>query len=140
MKGTIRASALTALAASALFITVGPGAPEAEAAVADGLTGTWTVTMDTPRGSRELTWTLEQHEDDTLTGTVGGMRGDAEIEGGWVKDDTFSFMVVRDMGGQSFEMTYEGTFTDHELSGTMTAGGGQFTAEFTGVRAEGGSR
>ncbi len=139
MKRAIRASALTALASSALFITPG-GVPEAGAAVAASLTGTWTVTMETPRGTRETTWTLEQHEDDTLTGTVGGMQGEVGIEGGWVKDDSFGFMVVRSMGERTFEATYEGTFTENELSGTMTAGGGQFTAEFTGVRAEGGSR
>ncbi len=140
MRRSKRLGGLAALAVTSIAFAAGPASAQAEAATAATLTGTWAVTIETPQGTREMTWIVEQHEDGQLTGTVEGSRGPADIESGEVQDDAFAFMLVRSMGGQSFEVTFEGTFTDEELSGTMTAGGGQFTAEFTGVRAEGGSR
>ena len=35
---------------------------------------------------------------------------------------------------------YEGTFTESEMSGVLSVGGGQFTADFPGVREDGGTR
>ena len=35
---------------------------------------------------------------------------------------------------ESVQLEYEGTFSDDTLEGTLIAGGGQFTAPFTGIR------
>ena len=104
------------------------------------LTGAWTVTITTEQGEFDTRWELEQHDDGTVTGTIEGRRGSAEAEGGWVKGDAFGFAVTREFQGQSFKIGYEGTFDEQSLAGTLTAGEGRFTAEFTGVRAEGEDR
>jgi len=122
--------------AVALLLIATPPARTADAASRASLTGKWTVTLETPQGSRDSEWNLEQHDDGSLTGTVGGQMGEAEIRDGHVGDDSFEFGITRDFNGQSFEISYRGNFTEDELSGTLTAGGGQFTAEFSGVRAQ----
>lgn len=108
---------------------------------ADGnasLTGTWVVTVETPQGAMESTWELEQTEDGMLSGTTSNeMMGETAFEGGWVDEDAFGFDMLLDMQGQQIDISYEGTFTDDEMAGFLSAGGGQFTADFTGVRADG---
>jgi hypothetical protein len=108
-----------------------------EATTYASLSGAWTITISTEQGEFDTGWELEQHDDGTLTGMIEGRQGEAEAEGGWVKDEAFGFAVTREFQGQSFKIEYEGTYEEDSLEGTLTAGGGQFTADFTGVRAEG---
>ena len=130
----------TFVAAGVLLATVGV-VPLSHAASRATLTGTWIITIDTPQGAMENTWQLEQAEDNSLSGvTVSDMIGEVPFEGGWVDGDAFGFAMYVDYQGQGFDIAYEGTFTENELVGTLNAGGGQFTAEFTGVRVEGGAR
>ena len=136
MTRTTKMGGLTTLAATALLIVSGASGQGFSAPRAD-LTGTWTVSMSTQQGDVERTWELEHGDDGALTGSIGGRQGSAPAEDGWVKDDAFGFNVTRDFNGQSFEIEYEGTFADDALEGTLTAAGGQFTADFTGVRAGG---
>jgi len=116
---------------------VGAAQPAVEPAT---LTGHWTITISTEQGDFDTNWDLIQHDDGTLTGDIEGRRGSSEAEGGWVKGADFSFNVTREFQGESFEIEYEGTFTDDALEGMLTAGDGQFTADFTGVRAGGDER
>jgi len=110
----------------------------AYAAAQASLTGTWTVTLDTPQGPFENTWDLTQADDGTLSGvTQNDMMGENAFEGGWVDGDNFGFDMYIEMQGQGIDISYEGTFTDDEMSGVLIAGGGEFTADFTGVRADG---
>ena len=108
------------------------------AAVRASLTGTWTITVETPQGALESTWELEQSDDGGLKGvTSNEMMGEQPFEGGWVDGDAFGFDMYVEAQGQGIDVSYEGTFTDDEMSGTISVGGGQFTADFTGVRADG---
>jgi hypothetical protein len=124
-----------ALAVSVVGATVGYAASRAS------LTGTWIVTIETPQGAMENTWELDQTDDGDLSGmTSNDMMGDNPFEGGWVDSDTFGFDMYIDFQGQGIDISYEGTFTEDEMSGILNAGGGEFTADFTGVRADGGAR
>jgi len=137
-----RTMKLAAFAALATVAITGAGQPrQAEAAPGSDLTGSWLVTIESPQGALETTWDLEQAEDGSLSGiTKSDMIGETPFEGGWVDGDAFGFAVTVDMQGQTFDVSYEGTFTEDELAGVLDVGGGQFTADFTGVRADGGAR
>ena len=105
------------------------------------LTGTWVITIETPQGAMENTWQLEQAEDNSLSGvTTSDMIGEVPFEGGWVDGDAFGFAMYVDYQGQGFDIAYEGTFTENEMAGVLDAGGGQFVADFTGVRVDGDAR
>jgi hypothetical protein len=138
MKTLLRVSTLGLLVV--LGVMLAPRPRDAAAASSATLTGQWTITISTEQGDFDTNWDLTQHDDGTLTGDIEGRQGSAEAAGGWVKDDAFGFSVSRDFQEQSFEIDYEGTFSDDALEGTLTAGGGQFTADFTGVRAGGDDR
>jgi len=139
MTRMIRLAAIVALAA--VTLPAGVRSQETDTAAAGTLTGSWLVTIESPQGAFETTWDLEQAEDGSLSGiTKSEMTGDTPFEGGWVDGDAFGFAVTIDMQGQSFDVSYEGTFTEDELAGVLDVGGGQFTTDFTGVRADGGDR
>ena len=78
-------SIVRVLAASAI-LTVG--------AFAADVTGKWTGKMETPNGSRDVTYTLKQ-DGDKLTGTVPGRNGETPISDGSIKGDDISFTLVR---------------------------------------------
>jgi hypothetical protein len=99
------------------------------------LTGKWTITITTDQGQFDTNWDLQQHEDGTLTGDIEGRQSSAPADGGWVKGEEFGFNVTRDFQDRSFEIEYSGTYSNDALEGRLTAGDGQFTASFTGVRA-----
>lgn len=104
----------------------------------EGLAGNWIITVDSPEGAVEMTWELETSEDGSLSGlTISDMIGEWPFDGGWVDGDTFAFTVYIEAQGQAFDVVFDGTFADDELSGMLEAGGGEFTADFTGVRKGG---
>ena len=138
MNKAMRSLILAVLVTVPMSITSGALGFDVTAILAD-LTGTWTVTIQTQQGDFDTTWKLEQHEDNTLSGSVDGRQGSAEVEDGWVKDNTFAFSMTRNFNGQAVVIEYEGTLTDDDtLEGKLTAGGGQFTVDFIGVRVTGG--
>src|SRR5271168_592101 len=57
------------------------------------LAGTWSVSFETPNGTMTQTLTLSQ-DGTTLTGTIGGERGTAEVKGS-VSGNNVSFSAVR---------------------------------------------
>ena len=66
MKRTRRLA--SGLLVGALFLISVPQAGVAQDAA--GLTGVWEVSIDSPEASIQMIWTLEQHEDGTVTGYV----------------------------------------------------------------------
>ena len=120
----------------AAFAVVGV-ATIASASVQAELTGTWTVTIDTPQGAMENVWEIEQ-AGDSFSGIISNdMMGENAFEDGWVDGDKFGLDMYIDFQGQGIDISYEGTFTEDEMSGTLIAMGGEFMADFTGVRADG---
>lgn len=98
------------------------------------LTGKWTLTIDSPRGSQEVTADLTMAEDGTLSGSLTGRRGTQDITSGWVSGKKFSFTVTLTMGPRTIEATYTGTVEGNEMTGTLSMG--RRSSDFTGTRPE----
>ncbi len=100
--------AALALAASSLF--------------AADLTGKWVAKMQTPNGeTRDMVMNLKA-DGEKLTGTVGGMRGDAEITDGKIAGDDVSWVVVRNFNGNEMRQTYKGKVTGKEMKLSVSVG------------------
>lgn len=112
--------AATALAASSLF--------------AADLTGKWVAKMQTPNGdTREMVMKLKA-DGEKLTGTVGGMRGDAEITDGKISGDDVSWVVVRNFNGNEMRQAYKGKVTGKEMK--LSISFGEREMEVTATKAE----
>ncbi|MGD2217190.1 MAG: amidohydrolase family protein, partial [Gemmatimonadales bacterium] len=96
------------------------------------LTGTWTLTVESPRGTQESTAELTMAEDGTLSGSVAGQRAEGSVTEGWVSGNSFSFTVAMSMGGRSMEAVYSGTLEGDEMEGNVSMG--RFSQEFTGLK------
>jgi hypothetical protein len=79
-------------------------------ALAADVTGKWVGKIETPNGSRDVTYTLKQ-DGDKLTGSVPGRNGETPISEGTVKGDDVTFTVVR---GER-KTTYTGKVMGSEL-------------------------
>jgi imidazolonepropionase-like amidohydrolase len=99
------------------------------------LTGTWTLTVESPRGTQESTAELSMAEDGTLSGSVRSARGEGSLSEGWVSGNSFSFTIAMSTGGRSMEAVYSGTLEGEEMQGTISTG--RFSQEFTGVKGPG---
>jgi imidazolonepropionase-like amidohydrolase len=98
------------------------------------LAGRWSLTVNTPQGSQQVTAELSMAPDGTLTGTVTSPMGTATVSHGWLSGNRFSFTISLAMGPQQVEATFSGTVEGNRMSGTVSFGG--FTAEFTGTRPD----
>jgi hypothetical protein len=108
---------------------------------APSLTGQWAVTIDSEMGAFQQNWNLIQSEDGLVTGSLDSPEiGPVDIGEGSVEGDIFKLDLMVNMQGQSVDISYRGTFTADDLTGTLSAMGGQFTAGVSGVREEGGGR
>jgi hypothetical protein len=103
---------LFALAVGALAV-LGLDAP----VFAADATGTWKWTVDIGGNTINRVLKLKQ-TGDKLTGTING-REDEEvpIEEPKIKDDTVSFKVVRDFGGNKLILRYEGKLSGDTIKG-----------------------
>jgi imidazolonepropionase-like amidohydrolase len=99
------------------------------------LTGTWTLTVESPRGTQESTAELSMTEDGTLSGSVRSARGEGSVSEGWVSGNSFSLTVAMSMGGRSMEAVYSGTLEGEEMEGNISMG--RFSQTFTGAKAAG---
>ena len=114
---------------------------QAQNADAPNLTGQWAVTIDSEMGTFQQNWDVIQHEDGSVTGSMDSPEmGPVDIGEGSVEGDEFNLYLMVNMQGQSVDIGYSGTFNSDELTGTLSAMGGQFTAGVLGVRKEGGGR
>jgi hypothetical protein len=102
-------------------------------ALAAGIDGTWAGTVETQRGSQEITMTLKA-DGNTLTGSVSGRQGDRPIENGKIDGDKISFEQKVEFGGQSRTIKYSGTLAGEELKMTRAIEGFGEPREFTAKR------
>ena len=122
---------LRKLALAVLFVILG-----AVTAFAADLTGKWTATVETPRGTQDLTFDF--HVDGaTLTGKVTSPRGESDITDGKIDGANVSFAVKVEANGQTRVTTYSGTLSGDELKLKQTRQGrnGEQTADITAKRA-----
>jgi len=100
-------------AALGLVVVLGVGTP----ALAADATGTWKWTVERNGQTFENTLKLKQ-DGEKLTGKITGRQGnETDIEEGKVKDDTVSFNVTREFGGNKVVMKYQGKLSGDTIKG-----------------------
>jgi hypothetical protein len=100
----------------------------AAAAYAADVSGTWKLSVESPRGVRESTLKLTQAGEE-LTGTLTGQRGDTPVKG-TLKGKDLALSYTVDMQGNQMTVKYTGTVEGNTMNGTVAfgdMGGGKFT-------------
>ena len=92
----------------------------AAVAFAADVTGTWTLTVETPGGTRQSTVEFRQ-DGKNLTGTVRSRMGDTPLTGS-VNGNQVSFSVTRERDGQQFKIDYSAKVEDAKMTGTVKFG------------------
>lgn len=107
------------------------GGTQTPAPAAGALTGTWNIT--TNAGSQQIpgTFTLQQQAE-RLTGRVETPFGTADITDGSATGNNFRIAATLNIEGQSTDITFEGTVSGNQMSGTVTSSRGSFP--FSGTR------
>jgi hypothetical protein len=102
------------------------------AAGAASLSGTWTLTSTI--GSQEITSTLTlEQQGERLSGRLENAHfGANDISDGTVNGNSFRFSTTANFGGQSISLSYEGTASGNQMSGTVTTPRGAIP--FNGTR------
>ena len=98
--------------------------------------GTWLVTMESPRGTREGTLELSV-QGSALTGTWSGPQGSQEFSGGSIERAAISWRVEMEGPMGKMALNFSGTVDGDSITGSVEfggRGGGSFTAK----RAESG--
>ena len=95
--------------------------------------GTWTLTIQTPMGPRDVQLDLKA-DGGTLSGTQGGPSGDNEIFEATVDGDSLAWKV--DFAGAAGEMVldFKGQIDGDAISGDVTFGA-MGSGAFSAVRA-----
>jgi hypothetical protein len=96
------------------------------------VTGSWEMSVETPRGTMTQTLTLQQ-DGGTLKGTLKGQRGEAPVTGS-VTGNKISFTVTRDTPNGSFTIEYSGTIDGDSMTGT--AHSERFDGKWTAKRGK----
>jgi imidazolonepropionase-like amidohydrolase len=99
---------------------------------AGDVSGTWELSLQTPRGTREMSAELTMTEDGKVTGEISSERGTSAVDEGRMSADLLSFKVTRTMGGRSMEASYSLRVAEEHLSGTLSAG--PMTMDVSGER------
>jgi lipopolysaccharide export system protein LptA len=88
------------------------------AAHAADLTGDWKWSSQSSTGVVQMTAKIVQ-QDATLTGTVTGRQGPADITAGTLKDGVVTFSVSRSSGGKTMVIGYEGKVEGDTITGSI---------------------
>ena len=113
-----------------LVAAVALGAVVAAYAADTNVTGTWNMTTETQRGTRNASMVLTQ-SGENVTGTYKGQRGDLPISG-TIKGNALNLSYKLEIQGNELEVKYVGTVSGDSMSGTVAmgqAGEGKFTGK-----------
>lgn len=95
------------------------------------VTGTWTLTMQSPRGERKVDYTFKQDGEKLVVSWIG--REGAEMKAdGTVTGNVIKWSLVRETPQGNVTTTYEGTVTGNTMTGKANAAGRSF--DWTGVK------
>ena len=120
---------LKKLALALLFVALGT-----VTAFAADITGKWTATVETPRGTQQLSFDF--HVDGAaLTGKITTPRGDSDIQDGKIDGDTVIFNQVVNFNGNEMKIAYKGAVSGDSIKFTRAVGDRPAT-EFTATRAK----
>jgi hypothetical protein len=115
----------------------GPGTPAggqppaAAQPAASAFAGTWNVTINAAGQEIATTFVLEQRGE-RLTGRVESPFGTSDITDGSATGNAFRIATTANIGGQSTDITFEGSVSGNQVSGTVTSSRGTFP--FSGTR------
>lgn len=102
------------------------------------VSGTWDLTVTGATDAYTFSMVAEIVQQDTaLTGTLDGPSGKRDLTG-TVDGNQVTFSITIESPESAFTLTFTGTLEDDQLSGTMSAGEGQYRAPWTARRREGG--
>ncbi len=134
MKTFVTRQILRVRALPALLLALGVlGSPSGATAQDVDLTGDWVFTVESPNGSGERQVTFVQ-DGNALSGEISSSRAAGALTGTIDGDQvTFVAMVMMDSG--PFEITYTGTVTGDEMSGSVEFGS-YGSGKFQGHRVE----
>ena len=94
---------------------------EKEPPAAD-VSGTWLLQLQTPRGVRDVTATLEMDDEGKVSGELDSERGKSDVEKGRMSADRLTFESTRSGGGRSMTASYTLVIEGERTSGTLSAG------------------
>ena len=97
------------------------------------LSGTWTLTIETPMGISNPILTIWKSADG-YDGTYESRRGKRSAEDIEVTGQTFSFRMMVSMPMGDFEMVYKGSIDGEKISGTIGNSMGEIA--FVGRRSQ----
>ena len=120
---------LRKLVLASLFVVMG-----AATALAADLTGKWTATVETPRGTQNLSFDFKV-DGTKLTGTITTPRGDSEIQDGKIDGDNITFTQSVSFNGNDLKINYAGKIDGDNIKFTRTVADRPPT-EFTATRAK----
>ena len=114
MKKSIKSAALTALVIAMLLAAVPAFAADTKVA------GDWTLSVETPNGTRTPTASFKQ-EGENLTGTYKGALGEAPLKG-TIKGNEIKFTVTVTTPNGDLALDYSGTVDGDSMKGTVKFG------------------
>ena len=84
------------------------------------VTGSWAMTVESPMGTGNPSFNLEQ-KGEAVTGTYKGQLGEAKVNG-TVKGNDITLNYSIDAQGQSLTITYKGTVDGNNMTGKVSFG------------------
>src|SRR5438270_7560 len=96
------------------------------------LTGKWKLSYTSPEGAQESTADLTMDKDGTISGSLASPHGTANIIGGYLSGDKFTFTINIVLDRGPTDVTFSGTFDGTSLKGSIRVLG--MSLDFTGVK------
>ena len=100
-------------------------------ALADGLAGTWTLSIDTPRGVQHPTLVIRQ-TDEVYSGVYNSLRGPIVIDAITLDGNSFAFPLVITVPIGDIDVNYSGSISGDDMTGSVQNPRG--AVPFTGKR------
>ena len=84
------------------------------------ISGSWTLTVESPMGSNESTATFQQNAG-ALSGKIASDRGETELTG-TINNADITFSININVQGQALKIDYTGQVTGDAMTGTVKFG------------------
>ncbi len=107
-----------------LLCLIGVLAAGSASAQAEELAGTWTLSIETPRGVQHPTLEIKQ-DGDRYSGVYNSLRGPIDIERIDREGNAFSFPLIITVPIGDIEVNYAGSFEGNEMTGNVQSPRGE---------------
>ncbi len=99
---------------------------------ASDVSGTWALSMQTPRGAREMKADVTMSKDGKVKGKITSDRGETVMDEARMSGDQLRFKTTREMEGKSMTSSWTLKVDGERVAGTMS--GGSMQMDVTGTR------